>query len=255
MKLFKWLVVALAVLGVVGLLARNQLIKMELRRVLARQTGFTVEVGSLELGLLSTRAELRDVVVRNPPEFPEPVAFEINRAFADINPWALLRRTTHLTDLDLDIPRVVVVRNAEGETNMQRLSGGARKRSGGGSSAPAPSPAPEPKPKREQAVKIDRLHLKIGVVEYHDFRVKNPPGISTITLNLDQEHRDIQSVSAIGPLIAQGVMENAAMRLFGEMGRSLKTAVEDESLRKEVKKLGKDLKRLFQPPAESSPAE
>ncbi len=250
MKRVKWLVVALAVLPAAVLLAVNQLVKLEVRRALVRQTGFSIEIGSWDVGLLSTRAELRDVVVRNPPDFPEPVAFEIRRAYADINPWALLRRAAHVTDLELDIPRVVVVRNPEGETNLQRMSGGARKR-GGGKDAPAPAPPPDetagPGPKRDPALRIDRLRLKIGAVEYHDYRVKNPPGITKVTLDLDQEHKDIRRVSDIGPLIAQGVMENAAVRLFGDVGRSLKTALGDETLRKEMKKFGKDLKRIFEP--------
>lgn len=253
MKLLKLIGLCVVLLVVVGLLARNQLIKMEARRLIAQQTGFGLEIGKLKTSLLSSRVELLDVVVRNPPDFPEPVAFVISRAVVDVNPWALFRRETHLTEMVMEIPRVVVVRNEKGETNLQRMSAAA-KRAGERPPAPAPSPAPAPapepapapQPKPERPLKIDRLKLQIGTVEYHDYRAPDPPAVTKLNLNVNKERENITKLSEIGAVLTAGVMESAAGQLFGDLGRSLQKAAEDEDLRKEVKKIGKDLKRAFE---------
>lgn len=250
MKLLKLIGLSLLLLLLIGLLARNQLIKMEARRLLTEQTGFDLEIGKLKTSLFSSRVELEDVAVRNPPDFPEPTAFVIRRVVVDVDPWALFRKETHLTEMVLDVPRVVVVRNAEGDTNLQRLSGKSGKSdktgAGGGKPAPAPDKKPPPEPAPERPFKIDRLLLKIGQVEYHDYRGKDGPRVTVVELNIDREKHDVQSASAIGTLLVGSVMESAAVQLFGDVGQSLKTAMEDENLNKEVKKFGKDLKRAFE---------
>ncbi|HMP75834.1 MAG TPA: AsmA family protein [Kiritimatiellia bacterium] len=257
MKLLKFIGVFVLVVLVVGLLARNQLIKMEARRLIAQQTGFGLEIGSLKTHLWSTRVELENVVVRNPPDFPESTAFEIRRVWVDVDPWALFRRETHLTEMVLDVPRVVVVRNEKGDTNLKRLSAASRPASGGTPSAPAPQPrkpegdakpVPGPTPKEskpERPFLIDRMRLKIGTVEYHDYRAPDAPAVTKLNLNVDREHRDLRSTADIGNLLIAGVMESAATQLFGDVGRSLQKVAEDEQLRAEVKKIGKDLKRAF----------
>lgn len=257
MKLLKFIGIVVALLLAVGVLARNQLIKMEARRLIAQQTGFGLEIGSLKTHLWSTRVELEDVVVRNPPDFPESTAFEIRRVWVDVDPWALFRRETHLTEMVLDVPRVVVVRNAAGDTNLKRLSGAARPPAGGSAPAPAPTPrkpegdvtpapgAPPGEPAPERPFRIDRMHLRIGTVEYHDYRAPDAPAVTKLNLNVDREHRDLRSTADIGNLLIAGVMESAATQLFGDLGRSLKKVAEDEKLRAEVKKIGKDLKRAF----------
>lgn len=257
MKALKLIVLSLVALTLVGVLSRNQLIKMEARRLLAEQTGFGLEIGRLKTHLLSSRAELLDVVVRNPPDFPESTAFVIKRVFVDIDPWALFRRETHVTSMELEISRVVIVRNREGEINLQRLSGKSSSSASGppkGSPTPppgAPKPSPSDSPpapateKPERPFRVDRLRLKIGAIEYHDYRGGGDPSITQLDLKVDREHTNITSTRDIGNLVMAGVMESAAERLFGDLGRSLQKAVEDEKLREEVKKFGRDLKRAF----------
>ncbi len=263
MKVIKLVALAVLLLLALGLLARNQLIKMEARRLLAEQTGFGLEIGRLKTHLWSSRADLFDVVVRNPPDFPEPIAFVVQRAHVDIDPWALLRRETHLKAMELEIPRVVIVRNIAGDTNLQRLSGKPPRASGSASSrGGAPAPAGESPPrggqaapaepdgekagsKSERPFRIDRLRIRIDTVEYHDYRGGGDPAITTLDIKVDREHADVTSTRQIGDLLVAGVMESAAERLFGDLGRSIQAVVEDEQLRSEIKKFGRDLKRVF----------
>jgi uncharacterized protein involved in outer membrane biogenesis len=269
MKVLKLATFAVLFLLALGLLARNQLIKMEARRLLAEQTGFGLEIGHLKTHVWASRAELFDVVVRNPPEYPEPTAFVIRRAFIDIDPWALLRRETHLRVVELEVPRVVIVRNRDGEMNLQRLSGrsargtaapskpdprpGAPERPSGGQATPESGEAGRPRPP-ERPFRIDRLRIRVDAVEYHDFKGdRAEPDVTKLDLKIDREHTDVTSVRQIGELIATGVLESAADRLMGDLGRSIQRVVEDEKLRDELRKFGRDLKRIFKGMVESPP--
>lgn len=257
------------VLLVAGLLVQDRLLKEAARRVFVEQTGFDVEIGSVNASLWKSRVELENVEVRNPPNYPEPTAFVIQRATMTLDPWSLFRGETHLKELTLDVPRVVVVRNAEGETNLEQISGKrATKASSAGSAgesvsvpgsggepveasgtasmetAPKPAAKPASVPK-ERPFRIDRLALKIGTVEYHDYRGGREPAVSEFNLNLEREGENIRSGEEIGALLVGGVMQSLVTQLFSGVGDNLKSAVEDKDFQQEVKKIGKNLKNAF----------
>lgn len=271
MKILKLVGVVVVALIVVGLLAQDRLLKAAARRVFVEQTGFDVEIGKLNASLWKSRVEMEDIQVRNPPNFPEPVAFVIQNAAMTLDPWSLLRGETHLKELTLDVPRIVLVRNAEGETNLEQLSGKNAKKEriestsaaapetesvAGGmtaseataisssetSSRSAPKPAP---PAKEGPFKIDRLALKIGSVEYHDYRGRSEPAVSEFNLNLEREGENIRSGEEIGALLVGGVMQSVVSQLFTGVGDNLKAAIEDKNFQEEVKNLGKNLKNAF----------
>lgn len=267
MKILKIAGIVVVALIVAGLLAQERLLKAAARRVFVEQTGFDVEIGKLNTSLWKSRVEMEDVQVRNPPNFPEPVAFVIQSAAMTLDPWSLFRGETHLKELTLDVPRIVLVRNAEGETNLEQLSGKSAKKeriesapetesapddvaaseasapsSYEVSSRPAPKPAP---PAKERPFKIDRLALKIGTVEYRDYRGRSEPAVSEFNLNLEREGENIRSGEEVGTLLVGGVMQSVVAQLFTGVGDNLKNAMEDKDLQQEVKKLGKNLKRAF----------
>lgn len=261
MKAFKIVGLSLLLLVLLGLLARNQLIKREVRRVLTEQTGFDLEIGKLKTSLFANRVELEDLTIRNPPDFPESTALVVRRAMIEIDPWALFRGETHLTEMMLDVPRVVVVRNAKGETNLERLGAKPPKGDGTRPSAPSsekdtsapqapdtskPGKAPAPKSRAERPLRIDRLALKIGTVEYRDYQSGSAePVVTSVDLNMDREGRDLRSADEIRTMLIGGVLQSAAMQLFSNGAQQLQSMLEDENFRKEAKKIGKDLKRAF----------
>ncbi len=270
MKIVLRIVATLLLAALVGGLITHQLIKTEARRFLVAQTGFDLDIGKLRAGLFSTRVEFEDVTVRNPPDFPETRAMVIKRVVADVDLMSLFRGETHLTELQLDVPRIVVVRNASGETNLQRMSDAVRKRSESprksdrapagapASDAPAPAsgsdaasapqdskPRREPAKKAERPFKIDRLAVKIGTVEYRDYQAPDAPAVSEIALNVDREAQNVENAQQIQSLLISGLIGSFFNQILNDGGQSIKAALEDENLRKEAKKIGKDLKRAF----------
>ncbi|MCO5062289.1 MAG: AsmA family protein [Kiritimatiellae bacterium] len=279
MKIVLRIAASLLLIALVGGLVVHQLIKTEARRFLVAQTGFDLDIGKVKAGLFSTRVEFDDVTVRNPPDFPETTAMVIDRIVLDLNVGSLLRGKTHLTELQLDVPRIVVVRKETGETNFQRMSDTIRSKSkdspregapaepasteapsdsptapepaAGAESAPGADTQSKPKPKRESKPKperpflIDRLAVKIGTVEYRDYGAPDAPAVSQIALNVDREAQHVENAQQIQSLLIGGLIGSFFKQALNDGGQSLKAVLEDENLRSEAKRVGKDLKRAF----------
>lgn len=274
------LALALAVLALasVGILTRNQLIKLEARRLIAEQTGFDLEIGELRTFVFSSRAELKNVVVRNPPEFPERTALIIDRASVEVNPWALFRKETHLRALEVEIPRAIVVRNAEGVVNFQRFADAAQKQTreketaeqgrqkpgslreppSDGRIAQAPPPPADSRadsPSHQRTFRIDRFLLRLDKVEFHDYAGREQPSVTVVDLQLRREMRDITKPSQVGEAISAAVIESVASRLSNQLFRSLQQAAEEGFSKESLKRVGRDLKRSLKSIIQGASAE
>ena len=257
--------------GVLGLLAlalvvviplRNSLIKSRLTRALAEQTGFGVELDSVNLGLTEASIELNGLRLYNPPDFPERGALEIRQARVDYDWRSLFSRELRFSEIVLDVPSLVVVRKADGETNAERLGGKGRARARRPAESPAePTPGPSggegpagaEKPPR--SFRVDRLVLRVGTVEYRDHTragAGGGPGITAMTLNVEQEHRDVTSLEQLGGLVlGQSVQQLGALLINQEL-RDLQdeNSKLNKKIRKAADKFQNQLNSLFGTPAE-----
>jgi uncharacterized protein involved in outer membrane biogenesis len=173
MKWLRGLGVVLGVALVLGFAARNMLLKGQLEKLVSAQTGFAFTVERVQVGWNLSSVDLIGARVRNPPDFPDAQALDIRQARVSVAPLSLLTREIVIREVILDVEKLVLVRKADGETNAERL-GGKRKGGGGrpGGSPPEPAPEPEPTPREPaepRGFRIDRLVLKVGAVEMHDF--------------------------------------------------------------------------------------
>lgn len=116
--------------------------KMFLLRELRRATGVEVTYDRFHSQPWQRVLEVDGLVFRNPPAFKEPVALEIRRLHARYQWRQLLSDRVELDELSLDVPRVVLVRLADGSTNLEQLQSSATSRSA--ISAPAAPAAPAP---------------------------------------------------------------------------------------------------------------
>ena len=116
--------------------------KMFLLRELRRATGVEVTYDRFHSQPWQRVLEVEGLVFRNPPAFKEPVALEIRRLHARYQWRQLLGDRVELDELTLDVPRVVLVRLADGSTNLEQLQSSATSRSA--ISAPAAPAAPAP---------------------------------------------------------------------------------------------------------------
>ncbi len=103
--------------------------KAYLLRELRRATGFEVTYERLDSQPWQRVLEVEGLVFRNPPAFKEPVALEIRRLHARYQWRQLLGDRLELDELTLEVPRVVLVRLADGSTNLEQLQASATAKS------------------------------------------------------------------------------------------------------------------------------
>ncbi len=255
MKLIRLLIiVALVVLGA-GYLFRDTLLKGRLEKALSAQTGFGVELGRLHLGWNLSSFEVEGARLLNPPDFPVRDALDLRTVRVVVAPLSLFTREIRIREVVLDVAKLVVVRKADGESNAERLGG--KKRSGGGGGRGAPTPPEEPAPgetktKEPRAFRIERLVLKVGAVEMHDFtKAKDggEPAVTAMNLNLEQEHHDVTSVQQLGGLVLGSAVQQMGLFLIGQELQDGDSKL-NQKIQKAADKFQKKMNQLFGAPQE-----
>ncbi len=258
MKYLKGLLLVIVVALVVLIPLRNTLLKRQLEKLLAEQTEFGVELGRVHLGLTSASFEVDGFTLTNPPDFPEAGALEVKQVRVDYDWKSLFSREVRFSEITLDVPKMVVVRKADGETNAERLGGRAKqKKEEGDSSGKTPEPAPEPpsapaEEKEPRTFRVDRLVLRIGTVEYRDYtkaEKNGEPAITAMTLNVDQEYRDVTSLQQLGGQVLGQSIQKLGLLLVGQELENPDSKL-NKKIKKAADKFQKQLNGLFGTPTE-----
>jgi len=84
-------------------------------------TGLLLEIKELDIGLISTHVGIKGLSLYNPKGFPQEAMFYSPEIFVDYHLGDLFKGIVHLEDIRLDIDRLVIVKNAQGQTNLDIL--------------------------------------------------------------------------------------------------------------------------------------
>lgn len=141
-----------------------------------KKTGAALEVRRARVRLLSGSALLEGVAMGNPAGFDEPAVLEIGECNVQVGLAGLARGgIERVKNLAVKKAVLTIVRNAEGERNLQKLAqsfaarrgtgGRSAEKENGGEQAPAPKQASAP-----------RLHLAGAVVQGRVVYIDHAPG-------------------------------------------------------------------------------
>jgi len=231
--------VVLAVLAVAGIALRNVIIRRVLPAAVERATGFGLECRAIRIGLFRPLIEVHDMVLLNPPEFPEREALEIALFRVEYVPASLFSDTVHLRRIELDIPRVVLVEKADGTTNLERLGEKARRRRGreepGGSRAERGGQKEKPVPGGQERhasrkVRVDEMTVKLGRIEVHRYRRSGASEVHTVEVDRQWTLHDVMDpAAAVSQMAIETVLQTAASGLLQEL-RSRGVRLEEKGL-------------------------
>ncbi len=269
----RWLLragLALLALLVVGWFARNFLVRKGLEAVVTEVTGFPLEIGSFRLGILDSRIDVGGMRLRNPEGFEDPRCLDVPRLVADPEFRTLFGRNIHVEEIVVDVEEVVVVKNAAGETNLERLralGGGGKEKGNGTKEPPKPGPGEPGQPgtqERKEPLKwrCDRLELTLRRMIYLDYsRMKDgKPAKEEFDLKVDhEEFRDIDGPDKIVRLIALRVLQRTKIRLSNISVESLTAGLEGVvgdlagSVEGGLKGIGKSIEGLLGGKKEEAP--
>lgn len=189
------LVVALALL----VFARGWVAKTVLAAGVRGVTGLSLSIRSLDLGLLKNQVRVEGMLLKNPVGFPEPVMAEIPELFVHYDLGGFFQGKIHLEELRLHLKRFVVVKNRQGELNLNAITAVQKAREG--KKRPEVPPAAEKPAAEPSGFKVDHLHLTVGKVVYKDYSTGAEPVVHEFNVGIDEHYQDITNPVMLGSLI------------------------------------------------------
>ncbi len=252
MKILKIVVVLLVLLVVALVLGRNVAIKSAAQQAIKQATGFDLEVGSVRVGLVKPEFEINELKLINPEDFPERGAFEVRQVKVAYDFLSLFSDNIRLREVVVDIPEAVVVKKADGETNLQRLSAVARKEKKTGEKEPAAEPPAEPPAPAEagkpaKKIRIDLLTLKLGTVRVRDYsKNEDKPEELTYNLNVNQQFQNVTDIKTVGIMITAMIVQNVGTRVISDVSKIVQENYRPIDVGKQIDKIGSAFKGLLQ---------
>ena len=202
----KKFVIALAIVSLAAslLVTRNLIIRTAITRIIrGTLSGLEVSMKSVDIGLVKTSIRVEGLIILNPGRFEDRVMFEIPLLYVDYDLAAVFKKRIHITELVFDLKRLNVIRNADGELNLNALRLTRQKRAKDARS-------------RSSAILIDAIHLTVGTVTYRDYAQTPSPKVVEYNIDLDERYERITDPYALGCLIvSRALYKTNISRLTG----------------------------------------
>jgi uncharacterized protein involved in outer membrane biogenesis len=191
---------------------KDMIAKSFLEKYVYDNTGIKLSIGRLDIGIFRPYIHAENIMISNPPGFPEGIMFDIPLFYVEYDVQAIIKKQAHIKFLDLDIKLYNMVRNRAGLVNIDSLNVSSLKKGitaagGGGPGFP---------------IMFDSIHLKGGRVVYTDNR-QTPPKIVETEVNINDTYNNVTDIYALGESIARKAFSGGP--LAGVDFRSLQTGV------------------------------
>jgi uncharacterized protein involved in outer membrane biogenesis len=173
--------------------------------------GYGCTAEQVHIGFWPPRVDIEDLVVTNPKDFPDLRGVRVSRLKLEVPYKTLLGQGHRVHEVVLEIPELVIVRAESGELNWARLqppkTPGERPHQALPGERPSAPPVAKSGSRMKSSafygVKLDRLKIKLGLVEYRDYRVAagTPPKVITTDLQVDKTYQPVPNL----PMVLAGL--------------------------------------------------
>lgn len=217
--ILKWVAVVALVGVFVLVVGRNFIARKAVEIGVRSVTGFPLQIGAVDVGLFNGQLAVNDLKLMNPPgDFEEPLFVDLPELRMNYVLRSMLAGSPHIKELTIHLDEVVVVKNAKGESNVQRLKGVA-----GSAEEPATKPPAE---KSSTKFQLDVVHLRIGTVKVKDYS-KGKPTERTYSLNINATYKDIRSSADVTRLALVTMMSKVPLPDIGVKMEDLQKGLSD----------------------------
>ncbi len=248
----KILVIFLAIIiGIVLLftIGKNLILKAAIEGGVKAATGVHLTMDKLNIDFIDTMVEIKGLKLYNPKGFPERIMCEIPEIYLDLDLPALFKGKIHIEEMTLNLKELVVIKNAEGETNINSLKPVKKSKE---EAEEKPAEKKEEKAKGEAPkLQIDVLNLKVGQVIYKDYSQGGEPAIKEYNVNLDDKYENITDPGALVSLIlVKSLMKTQIAKLTNLDMTDLKSMVKGqlpktEAFQTTAEEMAKDVAEKF----------
>ncbi|VAX36961.1 hypothetical protein MNBD_UNCLBAC01-1851 [hydrothermal vent metagenome] len=204
-------IIFLGIIVIAVLAFKNVIIKSVVEKGVESATGLPLKIGSFNLGLTKTHIGIKEFQLFNPEGFPDEAMFTAPEVFVDYNLGNIIKGKIHLEEIRLNFDKLVVIKNANGELNLNVLKP-KKKESDDQKSQPDSEEKKETKKKgKAPDIQIDHLLLKVGKVVYKDYSKGGEPSVKEFEVNLYEKFDNITNPEMLMTLIVQKVLAKTAL--------------------------------------------
>ena len=181
-----------AVIAVVVLsFAKDVIVKMSFEKGVEALTGLPLKTGDFRVSLVRQLVSIRRLLLFNPKGYKDRIMLNAPEIYIDYDLPAIIKGKIRFDDVRIDLKEFVVVKNENGELNINSLKGvGAREE--------------EKKPAKKSKAKefeIGNLELKIGKVIYKDYSKGASPLVKEFDADINERYTNITNPSSVISLI------------------------------------------------------
>ncbi len=255
MKKWLWIVIGVLVVLFTLLFLKDVIVKVSVERAVEYVTGLKLRIHSFHVGILNPVVRIRGLVLYNPRQFPEKVMAEMPEIYIDYDLPAILRNDIHLREIRIALKEFVVVKDRNGELNLNSLKVVQAQKKGSGPAKEAAVPK----------IRIDDLRLKIGKAVYKDYSAGAAPSVKEFNINIDEQYTNITDPYTLVSLIVVKALANTSISSMSNfdlnglqgtvsdtLSKAKAVATHAQSIAKEtegvLKNTGKGLSDIFKSP-------
>lgn len=189
------IVVALLILGI----AKDLVIKTVVEYGARMVTGLSVRMSTLRVGIINTLVDIKSLRVLNPSGFKDENMLEMPEIYVAYDLPAIFSGKVHLKEARINMQEFTVVKNENGQLNLDSLKVVKAQKSGSKGEGKAPE------------IQIDELRLKIGKVLYKDYSRGGEPRVREFDVNIDEEYKNITNPYTLVSLIVVKALMNTTI--------------------------------------------
>ena len=226
MNKFAIFLISILVIVVVIGFTKDMIIKASVEKSVEMVTGLKLHMGGMRVGLIKTAVHIKDLRLFNPAGYADRVMLDMPEIYIHYDLPAIVNGRIHLQEVRIDLKEFLVVKNQQGELNLDSLKVVQAEREGkkpwdfsGG---------------KQQEIQIDSLTLKIGKVLYKDYSAGPEPVIKEFDINIDQKYSNITDPYSLVSLIVVKALKDTNVSMLtnfdiqglqGTIGGTIGTAV------------------------------
>ena len=191
-------IIAIAAVMVLSV-GKDTIAKVAVEKGVEMVTGLKLSVRSLNIGVVKTLVDIKDLKLFNPKEYPDRVMLDMPEIYVEYDLPGIFRGKVHLKYIRIDLKEFVVVKNKKGELNLDSLEVVKEYKSGKKEDESLPP------------IQIDVLELKVGRVLYKDYSKGAKPLVQEFMVDLEGKYTNITDPDEFVTLIVTKALNNTTV--------------------------------------------
>ncbi len=201
----RWMIVLIFAVAAILLLSvtKDIIIKFSVEQGVKVVTGLSLRIKSFRVGLVRHIVAANNLRLLNPKGYKDRIMIDMPQIYVNYDPLSMFQGRVHLKELRINLREFVVIKNRDGELNLDALNVVKAKKEGKKPEEKARGRAPQ--------VQIDSLDLKIGRAVYKDYSKGPQPFIKEYNINLNERYKNITDPYSIVSLIVVKALRSTAI--------------------------------------------